>query len=76
MIPSPPKAPTALMFRIKYEHAMAETSGHQFFQKVLPECNAPPASRCCAFSNVSVWGSFGPAITPTLSYDASGHKVF
>jgi hypothetical protein len=23
---------------------MTETAGHQFFQKVLPECNAPQAS--------------------------------
>jgi hypothetical protein len=23
---------------------MAETAGHQIFQRVLPDCNAPPAS--------------------------------
>jgi hypothetical protein len=55
---------------------MTETAGHRFFQKVLPEYNAPPASSCCAFSDASVQGSFGPAITPMLSYDAGGHKVF
>jgi hypothetical protein len=59
MIPSPPKAPpepcctakhaTAVIFPINYERATTETAGHQFFQKVLPECNAPPASSWCAF---------------------------
>lgn len=33
---------------------MTETADHQFFQKVLPECNVPPASSCCAFSDVNV----------------------
>jgi hypothetical protein len=66
MIPSPPKAPP--------EHAaqpstrLADFSdqdmtaqwrklqAHQFFQKVLPEYNAGKQ----LFSDVSVWGSFGP----------------
>ena len=32
------------MFRTEYDRAMAETAGHQIFQRVLPDCNAPPAS--------------------------------
>jgi hypothetical protein len=32
---------------------MTQTAGHQFFRKVLPVCNAPPASNCCAFSDVA-----------------------
>ena len=32
------------MFRTEYDRAMAETAGHQVFQRVLPDCNAPPAS--------------------------------
>ena len=39
---------------------MTQTAGHQFFQKVLPVSNAPPASNCCAFSDVACRGSFGP----------------
>jgi hypothetical protein len=41
---------------------------------VLPECNASQGSNCCAFPDVACRGSFGPAITPTLSYDGSGHQ--
>src|SRR6202035_5279600 len=50
MIPSPPKAPpepcctdkhaTARFFGSRYDRAMAQTAGHQLFQRVLPECNA------------------------------------
>ena len=29
------------------------TADHQFFRKVLPVCNAPPASNCYAFSDVA-----------------------
>jgi hypothetical protein len=54
MIPSPPKAPTALIFSDQDRNAMTETADHQFFQKVLPERNAPPTSGCCGFSAVSV----------------------
>src|SRR6202790_2184175 len=49
MIPSPPKAPpepcctakhaTASFFGSRYDRAMAQTAGHQLFQRVLPECN-------------------------------------
>ena len=34
---------------------MTETAGHHLFQKVLPECNAPPGAACCAFSDVSMY---------------------
>src|ERR1700730_16523647 len=39
---------------------MAQTAGHQLFQRVLPECNVAPASNCCAFSDVACRGSCGP----------------
>src|SRR6202051_3417090 len=55
MIPSPPKAPpepcctarhaTASFFGSRYDRAMAQTAGHQLFQRVLPECNVAPASK-------------------------------
>jgi hypothetical protein len=53
---------------------MTETAGNQFFQKVLPECNAPPASSYCAFS--SVWGKFRTRHDADVEFDANGHKVF
>src|SRR5258707_2127507 len=31
-------------FSDQYGRAMAKTAGHQFFDRVLPECNSPPAS--------------------------------
>src|ERR1700676_4929485 len=52
---------------------MAETEGHQLFQKVLPECTEPSQDLLCFFPTQAYRGSFGPAIKPTLSYDASGH---
>jgi hypothetical protein len=60
------------MGRIKYGREMTQTAACQFFEMVLPECNWPPGSNCCAFFHVSVQG-FGPDITLTLSYDSSGH---
>jgi hypothetical protein len=84
MIPSSPKAPpepccTApardeVFFGSRHARAMTQTAGHQFFQKVLPECNASQGSNCCEFPDLACRGSFGPAITPTLSYDGSGHQ--
>lgn len=40
---------------------MAETAGHQFFQKVLLECNWAQQATRCAFSDVSVQGKLGAA---------------
>jgi hypothetical protein len=56
IIPSPPKAPPEPCCTAK--HATGDFSdedmtalwrklqAYQFFQKMLPECNAPPASNC------------------------------
>jgi hypothetical protein len=32
------------IFGSRYGRAMAQTAGHHFLQKMLPVCNAPPAS--------------------------------
>jgi len=54
---------------------MTETADHQFFQKVLPECNGAAGKQLVVHSPTQACrGSFGPAITPTLSYDANGRK--
>ena len=50
---------------------MTETAGLQFFQKVLPECNAHRQA-VVVHSPTQTYR----AITPTFSYEASGHKVF
>ena len=44
---------------------MAETAGHQFFQRMLPECNEPPQATCRVFSDGSVWGKLGAALLAT-----------
>src|SRR5229473_4092012 len=56
MIPSPPKAPLSHSAqpstrRVDFSDQdmtaqWRKLQAHQFFQKVLPECNAPPASNC------------------------------
>src|SRR6266550_9131610 len=60
-----------------YQRAMTETADHHLFQKVLPECNALPASSLlCILRRKRVGEVSDPPSTPTLSYDACGHKVF
>jgi hypothetical protein len=54
------QARDGLIFGSRYVRGMAQTAGHQLFQRVLPECNVAPASYCCAFSDVACRGSFGP----------------
>jgi hypothetical protein len=50
---------------------MAETALHQFFRRVLPECNAPPQASCCDSSTQACGKSFGYAITPTPFHAAA-----
>jgi hypothetical protein len=44
------------IFWINMDGAMAQTADPQFFQKVLPACNASAAS--CAFSDLACRGRF------------------
>jgi hypothetical protein len=54
---------------------MAQTSGHQLFQRVLPECNAAPASDCCAFSDERTEPIAPDQLTRTLIAPAIGATV-